>query len=150
MWHIKKFNELSTDELYDIIRLRNSIFVVEQKRLYQDLDSVDKRAPHLFKTDSEGEIVAYARIFLEDDGQTVSFGRVATSWKVRGQGIGDQLLDRIMDTIRTYFPQHPIEIEAQEYVQNFYKKAGFKTQGGVFIFSHTPHIKMVHEPLAVK
>lgn len=150
MWQIKKFNELSTDELYDIMRLRNSIFVVEQKRLYQELDDVDKRALHLFKIDDEGEIVAYVRIFLEDDGQTVSFGRVATSQKVRGQGIGGQLLDRIMDAIRTYFPQHPIEIEAQEYVQNFYKKAGFKTQGDVFIFSHTPHIKMVHEPLAVK
>lgn len=122
MWHIKKFNELSTDELYDIIRLRNSIFVVEQKRLYQDLDSVDKRALHLFKTDSEGEIVAYARIFLEDDGQTVSFGRVATSRKVRGQGIGGQLLDRIMDTIRTYSPSTRLKSRPRNTSRTFTRK----------------------------
>lgn len=147
MWKVKHFSELSNDELLDIMHLRNEVFVVEQKRLYQEIDKMDKKALHLFKLDEDHDLVAYARIFLGDDGETVSFGRVVTSKKVRGQGVGQELVKHILDAIRHYYPGHLIEIEAQTYVQQFYEKYGFQTRGKAFIFSLTPHIKMVHQPL---
>ena len=70
-----------------------------------------------------------------------------TSKKVRGQGVGKELINHILDTIRQYFPNHPIEIEAQTHVKKFYEKAGFHAQGEEFIYSFTPHIKMLHDPL---
>lgn len=147
MWFVKAFSELNNDELYDIMQLRSRVFVVEQKRLYQDLDANDKKALHLFKTDDKGAIVAYARIFLEGDGKTVTFGRVVTSPNVRGQGVGQDLLNHVMEVISEHFPGQPIEIEAQTYVQKFYEKADFHAQGHAFIYKLTPHIKMVHQPL---
>lgn len=147
MWQLKTFDELSNDELFAIMQLRNQVFVVEQQRLYQELDQNDKRALHLFQVDADGDIVAYARIFTEVDGRTVTFGRVVTSKKVRGQGVGKELLNQIMITIGQRFPERPIEIEAQAYVRDFYAQAGFQAQGKEFIYSLTPHIKMTHAPL---
>lgn len=147
MWKLKTFAELTNDEIYAIMHLRNSIFVVEQNRLYQEIDPHDKEALHLFKIDADGDIVAYSRIFTIDDGQKVTFGRVATSKKVRGQGVGRDLLDQIMHTIGEYFPNLPIEIEAQEQVQGYYEKADFKREGDVFTFNFTPHVKMIHAPI---
>ena len=147
MWQIKKFNELTIDELYSIMRLRVKTFVVEQNRIYQELDNQDQSALHLFNLDENGEIVAYARIFLVDNNQKVSFGRVVTSDKVRGQGFGGKLLDQIMEAIQKFFPNKEIVIEAQVQVQDFYKRVGFKSVGEPFIYNLTPHVKMIHEGL---
>ncbi|WP_267202690.1 GNAT family N-acetyltransferase [Limosilactobacillus kribbianus] len=119
--------------------------MVDQQRIYQDPDGRDQNAVHVFYRDDEGEIVAYARIFLKDN--MVSFGRVVTSNKVRGQGLGGQLLDKIMQTIQQEFPGRKIEIEAQVQVEDFYKRVGFVSEGELFIYKTTPHIKMVHEAL---
>lgn len=81
------------------------------------------------------------------DAQTVTFGRVVTSNKVRGQGVGGQLLTKIMEVIRENFPGKLIEIEAQKQVQGFYERADFVSDGEPFIYKSTPHIKMVHQPL---
>lgn len=147
MWKVKSFTELTTNELYQILALRNQVFVVAQKRLYQDTDNRDQAALHIFKEDQEGKVVAYARIFLIDNNQAVSFGRVVTSDQVRGQGVGGQLLDRIMQVIQQQFPNKPIEIEAQVQVQGFYERVGFVSAGNPFIYKTTPHIKMVHQGL---
>lgn len=147
MWHLKHFNELTNDEFYAIMHLRVAIFVVEQNRIYQEVDENDKRALHLFKTDADGNIMAYARIFTIDNGQKVTFGRVAISKDKRGQGLGSELLSHIMDAIANHFPDLPITIEAQQQVQGYYRKVDFHSEGDVFIYQHTPHIKMVHSPL---
>ncbi|HJA46275.1 MAG TPA: GNAT family N-acetyltransferase [Candidatus Limosilactobacillus excrementigallinarum] len=146
VWRVKNFNELTVSELYQIMLLRAKVFVVDQKRIYQDPDNRDQQAIHIFKQDQDGEVVAYARVFLADE-QTVTFGRVVTSNKVRGQGIGGQLLDKIMEVIQKNYPGKLIEIEAQEQVQGFYEPAGFVSEGEPFIYKSTPHIKMVHQPL---
>lgn len=146
MWQVKKFNELTVSELYQIMVLRAKVFVVDQKRIYQDPDNRDQQAIHIFKHDQDGQIVAYARVFLIE-AQTVTFGRVVTSNKVRGQGVGGQLLDKIMEVIQKNYPGKLVEIEAQEQVQGFYERAGFVSDGEPFIYKSTPHIKMVHQPL---
>lgn len=102
-------------------------------------------ALHIFKEDQDGKIVAYARVFLIDNGRAVSFGRVVTNEQVRGQGVGGQLLNKIMQLINHHFTNKPIEIEAQVQVQGFYERVGFVSQGEPFIYKTTPHIKMVHQ-----
>ncbi len=144
MWYVKKWNELTPKEIWQILDLRISTFVVEQKRIYHEIDKTDLSALHIFAIEND-KIVAYTRIFL--DGNFVSFGRVVTSKNVRGHGYGMKLLKKIMATIKDYFPGKEIEIEAQEQVKDFYKKIGFKTIGTPFMFESTPHIKMVHEGL---
>lgn len=146
MWKIKYLEELSAMELYKIMYLRTATFVVEQQRVYQEVDQNDLRALHLFKESDAGEVIAYARIFLLDD-STVTFGRVVTSKKVRGKGVGKELRDQIMATIAKYFPNKKIEIEAQAQVKGYYEHAGFTAEGEEFIFESTPHIKMVHEAI---
>ena len=83
MWKVKQFNELSVNELYKIMYLRVATFVVEQDRVYQEVDKDDLKAIHVFKEDHDGEIIAYARIFPVGK-DTVTFGRVVTSQRVRG------------------------------------------------------------------
>ncbi|EEU30713.1 acetyltransferase, GNAT family [Limosilactobacillus coleohominis 101-4-CHN] len=145
MWEVKKFDKLTVSELYQIMVLRAKVFVVDQKRIYQDPDNRDQQAIHILKYDQDGEVVAYARVFLTDE-RTVTFGRVVTSNKFRGQGVGGQLLDKIMEVIKRKFPGKSIEIEAQKQVQGFYERAGFVSEGKPFIYKSTPHIKMVHQP----
>ncbi|MDD6432843.1 MAG: GNAT family N-acetyltransferase [Lactobacillaceae bacterium] len=146
-WKAKRFAELTTTELYKIYYLRTATFVVGQDRVYQEVDDRDPQAIHVFDQDSAGDVVAYARVYPIDDGAKVSFGRVVTSSKVRGQGIGRQLLEEVMKTIRDNFPGKPIEIESQKQVEGFYQKFGFTSKGGTFIFESTPHVVMVHEGL---
>lgn len=150
MWQAKTFDQLTTRELYQILYLRTATFVVEQERIYQEVDPIDLEAIHLFKTTPDGKVVAYSRIFLNEDHSKVIFGRVVTSKAVRGQGVGRELLQEIMTTIAKYYPDKPIEIEAQIQVQGYYERAQFQAVGEPFIFNHTPHIKMVHNPLPKK
>lgn len=143
MWQTKSFSELSTKELFEIYRLRVKTFVVDQQRIYQEVDDNDLIAQHVFYQDDR--VIAYSRVFKQNDG--VTFGRVVTDAAHRGIGLGDQLMSQILNTIRTHFPNLKIEIEAQVQVEDFYKKFDFQPVGEPFIFNSTPHIKMIHAPL---
>lgn len=139
MWETKTFAELSTKELYEILYLRTKIFVVAQERIYQEVDEHDLEAIHVFKM-IDDKIVAYARVFKQND--KVTFGRVVTDPEFRGQGLGKELMTHVLDVIQTDFAKQAIEIEAQVQVQDFYRKFNFQSEGDVFLFNHTPHIKM--------
>lgn len=141
MWKIKTFTELSTKELYDILYLRTKVFVVEQERVYQEVDSHDLESIHIFDV-IDGKIVAYARVFAQND--NVTFGRVLTDPKYRGHGLGNELMEHILQTIRESFPKQEVEIEAQVQVEGFYQKFNFESHGKPFLFNHTPHLKMTH------
>lgn len=141
MWQTKTFSELSTKELYEILYLRTKIFVVDQERIYQEVDENDLNAIHIFNM-IDGKVAAYARVFLQ--GNNVTFGRVVTDPKYRGQGLGNQLMEHIMQVIHQNFAQQEIEIEAQVQVEGFYQKFDFESHGQPFLFNHTPHIKMTH------
>ncbi|TSO25543.1 GNAT family N-acetyltransferase [Lactobacillus sp. LL6] len=145
MWKIKTFNELNTHELYKILALRQEVFTIEQKRLYQDLDKNDFDAIHVFNYENN-EVIAYARVFLEDN-DVVTFGRVVIKKSHRGKGLGNPLMDKIMQAIRDYFPEKEIEIEAQVPVKGYYEKYNFRTIGKEFILAGSPHIKMIHEKI---
>lgn len=140
MWSIKTFAELTTTELYAIYKLRVKTFVVEQDRVYQEVDDIDLNAVHVFKTDG-ADIVAYARVFKE--GRHLSFGRVVVAPDSRGQRVGAALMEQILAVARTRFAGLPMQIEAQIQVQGFYKHFGFVTSGTPFIFNHTEHVKML-------
>lgn len=143
MWHTKKFDELTSTEIFQIYELRTSVFVVEQKRIYQEVDRNDLKAIHVFKTNPAGAMIAYARIFV-DQGH-VTFGRVVTRDEYRGQGLGNELMEKIIEAIHANYPGMPIEIEAQAQVEGFYAKFLFEPIGTPFIFESTPHVKMVHK-----
>lgn len=140
MWSIKSFSELTTSELYAIYKLRVKTFVVEQQRVYQEVDNIDLIAVHVFKTVG-GKIVAYARVFQE--AEHLSFGRVVVAQQQRGQHLGSELMQQILTVAATRFSGLAMQIEAQIQVQDFYKRFGFTTSGRPFIFNHTEHIKML-------
>ena len=143
MWYQKEFKELELKEFYEIVQLRLETFVVEQTRIYNDLDDVDYRSIHLFHQDEEGRVDTYARIF--ETGATIHFGRVAVAKDSRGQGLGKDMVEQILDLCEQRFPGRAIEIEAQEQVVGLYKKLGFQTVSEPFILASTPHVKMIYQ-----
>ena len=116
---------------------------MEQTRIYNDLDDVDYRSIHLFHQNREGRVDAYARIFAT--GLTIHFGRVAVAKDSRGQGLGKDMVEQILDLCEQRFPGRTIEIEAQEQVVGLYKKLGFQTVSEPFILASTPHVKMIFQ-----
>ena len=143
MWYQKEFKELELKEFYKIVQLRLETFVVEQTRIYNDLDAIDLRALHLFHQDEEGRVDAYARIF--ETGGRVHFGRVAVAKDSRGQGLGKAIVGQILDLCEQSFPGRTIEIEAQEQVVGLYEKLGFQRVNEPFILASTPHVKMIYQ-----
>lgn len=138
--HKKTFQELTTDELYELLRIRSEVFIVEQKCHYQDLDGDDQKSIHLWLTEGD-KVVAIARVcpagaHLKD----TSIGRVITI--ERGKGYGKQIMLHAIDTAVELFDASSIEIEAQVYAKGFYESVGFRQSSEPFILAGLPHIKM--------
>ncbi|MCK8627907.1 GNAT family N-acetyltransferase [Fructobacillus cardui] len=141
MWHIKTFDELSNREIWAMYRTRIEVFVVDQHSEYQDVDERDLTALHVFY-EVDGELLAYARVFTKNQ-ETVTFGRVLTVRKARGQGLGKALVQKLMDVMATHFDQDKIEIEAQEHAIGLYERFGFGVYGDTFLDVGVPHKMMV-------
>lgn len=138
--HKKLFSELTTAELYELLRIRSEVFVVEQDCVYQDLDNDDQSAVHLWMTDGD-RIVALCRVCPAGTHMTeVSIGRVITT--ERGKGYGKQMMLAGIEAAREHFGATRIEIEAQEYAKGFYEQVGFRQTSEPFILDGIPHIKM--------
>ena len=138
---IKKYNELSTDELYEILRLRSAIFVVEQNCAYQDMDHADQRSIHLWLEDNEG-IVAYGRVvekgvFLPE----VAIGRIISL--VRRKGLATQIVKKGIEIAQQEYQADRIMLEAQVYARSLYEKCGFRQCSEEFLEDGMPHIKML-------
>lgn len=141
-WHVKSFEELSNHELYDILRLRTVIFVMEQNCIYLDMDGKDKLALHLFGT-FQGKIVAYCRLF--DAGITfvnASIGRVVVDFNHRDKKWGQELMEVAIDKIELHFNQSQITIGAQLYLKRFYESLGFVQTSAIYLEDKIEHIKM--------
>lgn len=136
----KPYNQLSIDELYDILALRADVFVVEQNCPYLDPDEKDKEAIHIMGTLNQ-KLVAYARVLYIED--KLSFGRVVTASHVRKEGYGKKLMDAILYIIDCNYPGSPIEISAQAYLERFYAHYQFKRNGLPYLEDGIPHIKMI-------
>ena len=140
--HIKTFQQLTTQELYDLLHVRSAVFVVEQNCVYQDIDYNDQTAIHLWLTDNDGKIVALSRVC---PGGTklphLSIGRVIST--VRGKGYGALIFQKALDVVQERFPDvRLIQIEAQLTKQHFYERFGFSATSEPFMMEGLLHIGM--------
>lgn len=139
--HKKTFDELTIQELYELLRIRSDVFVVEQDCVYQDMDYDDQPAIHLWLTDEEDRIVALCRVCPAGTHMDeVSIGRVITT--ERGKGYGKQIMLAGIEAAKEHFGAKRIDIEAQEYAKGFYEQVGFRQSSEQFILDGIPHIKM--------
>jgi ElaA protein len=141
-WRDCHFAELSVHELYDVLRLRSAVFVLEQQCLYQDMDNQDHHAHHLLGT-QDGILLAYARLFAPGQiGEEASIGRVATAGAARGSGYGRQLLREAIAAVQRRWGVVPIKIGAQKYLLEFYASFGFTRIGDDYLEDGIAHVPM--------
>jgi ElaA protein len=137
------YNELTTNQLYNILKLRAEVFVVEQNCAYQDLDNKDNKALHLIG-EINNEIIAYTRIFKKGDYFTnSSIGRVLVKKEFRKKELGKVIMEKSIEIIKKNTKEEKIEISAQKYLTKFYKDLGFKKTGKEYLEDNIPHIKMI-------
>jgi ElaA protein len=142
-WTCKTFSELTTDELYAILRLRSEVFVLEQNCVFQDMDNKDQRCHHLMGW-REGLLAGYSRVI----GPGISYvessiGRIVTSPAARGFGVGRELLRKSIDTIYILYGKQPVRIGAQCYLTKFYESFGFVQKGEIYLEDGIKHIEML-------
>ncbi len=138
--HKKLFRELTVDELYELLRVRAEVFVVEQDCVYQDLDGDDQVSVHLWLTDG-GKVVALCRVCPAGTHmEEVSIGRIITT--ERGKGYGNRIMLEGIKVAQEHFNAKRIDIEAQEYARGFYEQVGFRQSSEPFILDGIPHIRM--------
>ncbi|WP_310555323.1 GNAT family N-acetyltransferase [Flavobacterium sp.] len=141
-FQIKPFNELSTQELYSILKLRSEVFVVEQNCVYLDLDGKDQKAIHVLGY-YNSELAAYCRLFDAGDYfENASLGRVIVAQKYRDRKWGNDLMLQAIAGIGKYFGTIQITISAQLYLQKFYESHGFVVTSEQYLEDDIPHIEM--------
>lgn len=143
-WQLLPFNQIDSSKLYDLLRLRTDIFVVEQNCPYPELDGKDKLdgAFHLMGF-IDGELIACARLFKPGiTCQNVNIGRIAIKKSARGSGFARKLLTEALKQCETLWPGESIDIGAQEYLEAFYLKYGFITISEIYLEDQIPHIDM--------
>ena len=143
---IKKFSELSAEEIYNILKLRSEVFVVEQNCVYQDIDEKDQKAIHLF-IEKNSEIIAYTRIFKKGDyyEENPSIGRVVVSKKERGKNLGKEIMKKSIYYIKENMDEKKIELSAQKYLDKFYKELQFYSEGEEYLEDGIPHQRMFYD-----
>jgi ElaA protein len=145
IWQLKKFDELSTKEVYEILRLRSEVFVVEQACVFLDMDNLDFDSHHL-QGRVDGNLVAYVRILPPGLAYAEpSIGRVITSPAHRKVGAGIELMEKAVEKTISLYGKVPIMIGAQLYLKKFYEKFGFRKCSDVYMEDGIEHIKMIRE-----
>ena len=131
--NIRTFDKLSAAELYEILRLREAVFIVEQNCPYPEADGTDPEAVHLWYAGEDGRVAAYLRLYQ---------GRVVTSAAVRGTGLGRRLLHEGVVHAAQEMGADRLYLEAQVYAVGFYRKEGFEVTSGEFLEDGIPHVQM--------
>lgn len=140
---IKTFEELTINELYEILQLRSEVFVVEQDCVYLDIDGKDKNALHIIGSNN-GIIVAYARAF--DQGnyfKEASIGRVVVKKPFRNFSYGYDIMNASIQAVQEKYNQKTIKVSAQTYLKSFYNNLGFVEDGKEYLEDGIPHIAMI-------
>ncbi len=142
-WTIKKFDELSVHELYAILQLRAEVFIVEQNCPFQDIDNKDQSCFHFMGWDND-TLCAYTRVVPPG----VSFklpaiGRVVTSPKARGGGLGRILMEKSIEETKKLYGETDIKIGAQVYLQKFYTSLGFVQSSDIYLEDGIEHMEMI-------
>ena len=140
---LKEYQKLTTAELYEILRLRQEVFIVEQDCPYQDADGRDQPSHHLMGW-AEGQLHSYARLVPKGVSYPdyASIGRVITSQHIRRKGYGIPLMQKSIEAIKQLYPGENIKLSAQAYAIPFYTSLGFVTSGTEYLEDDIPHIAM--------
>ncbi|MBR6282486.1 MAG: GNAT family N-acetyltransferase [Lachnospiraceae bacterium] len=142
---IKHFRDLTTNELYEILKTRFEIFVTEQECIYQDLDDKDQDAYHVFCWNDNGRVAGCLRVFWKDEAAGIAqIGRVVTL--EHGLGIGGQMLHEGVALAIEQLHAKKIYLEAQCYATGYYAKEGFEVVSEPFMEDGIPHVKMEMTP----
>ena len=144
-YYLKTFGDLTARELYEILSLRQEVFIVEQNCPYLDTDDKDQAALHLWKINTDGKPVVYARLLPEGISYTgyTSLGRVVSSPTARRTRLGKEIMAVALAVLKREWPQWPVKISAQSYLLNFYSAFGFKAIGAPYLEDDIPHQAMI-------
>ncbi|WP_299982132.1 GNAT family N-acetyltransferase [Desulfobacula sp.] len=145
-WKIKSFSQLDIDELYELLKLRVDVFVVEQNCPYPEIDDKDRHPEtlHLVGKGKDKGLMAYLRILPPGlSFKEVSIGRVVVGKESRRQGISDTMIKKALDQINRTWPNENIRIGAQVYLKNFYESHGFEAVSESYLEDGIPHIDMI-------
>jgi ElaA protein len=144
-YQLKSYEELGVDDLYQILRLRQVVFIVEQHCPYLDCDNLDQKALHLYGINDQLEVVSCARILPPGTSYDnySSIGRIVTSPSIRRTGEGKTLVNKAIEVTIKSYPDHSIKISAQYYLLQFYQSFGFEPIGAIYLEDDIPHIAMV-------
>lgn len=140
MWKIANFNDLTPRQIYDMYKLRQKVFVLEQKHLHTELDDTDLNAIHLLNY-RDDQLVSYARIYQE--GHHVSFGRLVVDSEYRNMDLGKELVRKVLETIEETYPNQAVEIHIENDAQSFYEEFGFTRASDILTLNKIPQVKMV-------
>ena len=140
---VKIFQELTTQELYDLLQLRSEVFVVEQDCVYQDIDGKDQKSLHVLGYKNE-KLVAYTRVFKPGDYfKEASIGRVVVKASERQHKYGYEIMKASVEAIKTHYNETTIKISAQTYLKRFYNTLEFFEVGEEYLEDGIPHIGML-------
>ncbi|NVK24923.1 MAG: GNAT family N-acetyltransferase [Gammaproteobacteria bacterium] len=149
-WKIKTFDQLTTNELYDLLKLRIDVFVVEQTCYYPDLDNLDRDSQtlHVFvygEADQQNDMLAYCRVLapkvVYPDESAI--GRVIVAEQARGQKLGQQLMLTAIEHVEKNWPKYDCHISAQQHLSKFYQELGFEPITDMYLEDGIPHIGML-------
>lgn len=143
-WEARFFSELTGAEMHALLKLRQNVFIVEQKCIYPDIDVYDQHAMHVFLTDQKQDMVAYARLL--DPGvrfHEPSVGRVAVALSERGNGIGRMLMEKTLEQSEYLYPMKSNRISAQMHLKDFYASFGYEQVSDEYDEDGIPHIEML-------
>lgn len=142
---LKEFTELTTAELYEILKLRAEVFVVEQNCPYQDLDDKDQSSYHLFLEDN-GQIIAVLRILPENIAyKEMAIGRLIVKKSYRGKGISRKMMARAMEFITEDLGKEKIRLSGQAYLSDFYQSLGFEKVSEMYLEDGIEHFEFLYE-----
>lgn len=144
-WIIKRFEELTLNELHDLLRLRVDVFVVEQNCPYPELDGLDHDATHIMALDDEGLLLAYARLLPPYDDGVPHIGRVVVRTEARGKGLASHLMQRALSEVERRWGSARSALAAQAHLEHFYGQHGFVRIGTDYLLDGIPHVDMRRE-----
>ena len=144
-WYCKRFTELEVKELYELMKLRSEVFVVEQNCVYLDADGKDEQSYHLYAVEN-GTIAAYARLLPANlSFAEASIGRVLTAPAHRRKGLGILLMQKCIVKTMELFNTNAIKIGGQLYLKSFYEDLQFVQCSNIYDEDGIPHIEMIFE-----
>lgn len=143
IFQIKKFQELTLEELYQLLKIRYDVFVNEQQSIYNEFDNKDQQALHIYYFHDK-KILAYSRLYATET--KVELGRIVTANYLRGSGVGGKLIQKSIAESQKHYPGWPIEISAQQLLKNYYQQFGFQQISEPYDDGGIMHIDMVLMP----